>query len=91
MTAAYLVGKEMSMNLFESSIPFLLEDLPLLATAPGGQIEFRKTLAMSFLKKFFIRTLHQLDASKSTVHLISALHDIERLSSSGTQVNKLDE
>ena len=42
--SAYVVGKKWSASLVDVCYPLLLADMPLSATSPGGQIEFRKAL-----------------------------------------------
>jgi xanthine dehydrogenase/oxidase len=37
----------------------LPEDLPLEPTAPGGMIEYRRTMAASFLFKFFLNVMRE--------------------------------
>ena len=46
--SAHVVGKKWSMELLEECHDLLLKDTPLMATSPGGQIEFRKALGMPF-------------------------------------------
>jgi xanthine dehydrogenase/oxidase len=57
-TDAFLKGKIWSMSVVEQCYPLLLEDMPLSATSPGGQIEFRKSLGkviiIDFSTKFLI-------------------------------------
>jgi xanthine dehydrogenase/oxidase len=43
-TVQYLTGKTWGSDLLDPVYKLILEDLPLPATAPGGQIEFRKLL-----------------------------------------------
>lgn len=38
----------------------ICEEVSLLTTAPGGMVEYRKTLAISFLFKFYLDVLKQL-------------------------------
>jgi len=70
-TQEWLVGKEMSHETLKGALAVLAEDLPLEPGAPGGMIEFRRTLAASFLFKFFIHVMNQttpdaLDASEKS-------------------------
>jgi xanthine dehydrogenase/oxidase len=43
-TAEFLRGQVWSPSTVDKCFPLILQDLPLSATAPGGQIEFRKSL-----------------------------------------------
>eukprot|EP00756_Hemistasia_phaeocysticola_P005791 Hpha_TRINITY_DN13504_c0_g1::TRINITY_DN13504_c0_g1_i2::g.111519::m.111519/K00106/XDH; xanthine dehydrogenase/oxidase len=49
------VGKPWSPELVDCLLAALNEDLPLSSSAPGGQVEYRRTLAASFLFKFISR------------------------------------
>ncbi|KAJ3105387.1 hypothetical protein HDU97_008141 [Phlyctochytrium planicorne] len=88
-SSASLIGKVWSASLVDEISPAILRDLPLGATAPGGQIEFRKLLAVSFFLKFSLFVSSEL--SKINKEYVvdaleaSAIHDIERPLSSGQQ------
>jgi xanthine dehydrogenase/oxidase len=65
--------------------------MPLLATSPGGQIEFRKTLAMSFFHKFVIYVCNELNKKDQAFpapdsRLVSCINEIHRPLSHGQQV-----
>ncbi len=55
-TEAFLVGKVWSAATIQGAAKVLREDLPLPASVPGGQAEYRRTLPPSFLLKFFVKT-----------------------------------
>jgi len=59
-TEEFLKGKTMSHELIRQALEVLPDDLPLADNAPGGMIEFRKTLSASFLFKFGIFVLQQI-------------------------------
>jgi len=86
-----MVGKEWSMNSFDEISEYILQDLPLNVSSPGGQIQYRKLLALSFLKKFHLRITEELRkclgilVSPISDGERSALVDIERPLSSGNQ------
>lgn len=86
----HLKGKKWSDSLIQELHPLLLEDMPLTATSPGGQIEYRKTLAQSFLVKFALRVNNELSRLVASFTLdptcLSSLNEIERPLSSGKQV-----
>ena len=42
----FLVGKKWEMDLSSDIMKFILDDFPLSASAPGGQVHFRKTLGI---------------------------------------------
>jgi xanthine dehydrogenase/oxidase len=89
-TNEFLKGKEWSLPVIEQCYSFILEDLPLTATSPGGMIEFRKALAQSFLFKFYLRVSHELSKTMPRYKIddmeLSALEEIHRPLSSGKQV-----
>ena len=81
-----------SVELINLASKSLLDDMPLPATAPGGQIQYRKTLVQSFFSKFIMQVSQEL-ASKYGRHdlaiperSLSGLQSIERGISSGFQV-----
>jgi xanthine dehydrogenase/oxidase len=86
----FIVGKEWSLDLVEEIAPLILDDLPLTATSPGGQIQFRKTLAQSFFLKFVLRVSHSLAKHNPSFHIdetkVSSLEEIYRGLSFGKQV-----
>ena len=44
------------------ALQLLLEDLPLAPDAPGGMVEYRKSLATSFFFKFYLGVLSRVSA-----------------------------
>ena len=45
----------------------LTSDLPLEPGSPGGDVEYRRTLAISFFFKFYLTVLRQLNEQVNTV------------------------
>jgi xanthine dehydrogenase/oxidase len=94
----FLIGKKWDMDLSNIISKHILDDFPLPFSAPGGQVQFRKTLgnfvilrsALSFFHKFLIQTLHELDlvnkTSQITPDVASCIEEIERDISRGEQV-----
>lgn len=82
--------KAWSTSTVEQCYSILLEDLPLSATAPGGMIEYRKTLAQSFLFKFYLQVNDRLSRFTKGFDVdskhVSALSEIHRGVSCGKQV-----
>lgn len=66
-TEAFLVGKVWSKETVMAAMQVLAEDLPLDPGAPGGMIEYRRTLCSSFLFKFFNFVLAEVSP-----HLVAA-------------------
>ncbi|KAI9354597.1 molybdopterin binding aldehyde oxidase/xanthine dehydrogenase [Zopfochytrium polystomum] len=88
-TCTKILGQRWTHELIDLSAPTLLEDFPLAASAPGGQIEFRKALALSFFQKFQLHVSSKLSQSDSALSIssrdVSSLLDIERGVTSGSQ------
>ncbi|KAJ3128358.1 hypothetical protein HK098_004605 [Nowakowskiella sp. JEL0407] len=89
-SSASLVGKVWNDQLIDEISSLLLEDMPMSFDTPGGQVEYRKTLAMSFFAKFFLQTCHALSLKNETYAITkrdeSILSDFEREISRGSQV-----
>jgi hypothetical protein len=60
--AAHLVGKPWTREVLEGALALLPADIRLSDTAPGGRIEYRRSLAASFLFKFFAHVCVGLEA-----------------------------
>mmetsp|Transcript_4472 Transcript_4472/g.11222 ORF Transcript_4472/g.11222 Transcript_4472/m.11222 type:complete len:1333 (-) Transcript_4472:294-4292(-) len=60
---AYVTGKPWTKETIEGALKAMAEDLPLEKGAPGGMIEYRRTLCSSFLMKFYVFVLGQVDPS----------------------------
>lgn len=90
-TRSFLIGKPFSKQVFEGSLNFLDEDLPLDKNAPGGMVEYRKTLSMSFYFKFYLYVTKTLNIRELTEDENSVLLDqyyIERHFPIGKQLFK---
>lgn len=60
LTQAFLVGKNWNKEVLQQAYEKLAEDLPLAAGAPGGMIEYRRSLTTSFFFKFYLQTVDYL-------------------------------
>ena len=60
-TSAFLLNKPWTSETLEEARKYLKKDLPLPDDVPGGQPEYRRTLAASFLFKFFVAVSLQLE------------------------------
>ncbi|XP_057800195.1 xanthine dehydrogenase 1-like isoform X2 [Salvia miltiorrhiza] len=60
-TKKFLLGKYWNQELFHGSLEVLEKDIILKDEAPGGMVEFRKSLILSFFFKFFLWVSHQMD------------------------------
>jgi len=59
-TEQSLKGKLWSQQTFDDAVNLMKDELPLVDNAPGGMIEYRRSLTSSFLFKFFLNTNHCL-------------------------------
>ncbi|ODM98964.1 Xanthine dehydrogenase/oxidase [Orchesella cincta] len=53
-TASSLIGHQWNEGVVDVASKTLIEDLPLAPSAPGGMIEFRRSLTLSFFFKFYM-------------------------------------
>ncbi|KAL8241432.1 hypothetical protein R6Q59_014786 [Mikania micrantha] len=60
-TNDYLIGKAWNKELLQNSLEILKQDVVISEDAPGGMVEFRKSLTLSFFFKFFLWVSHQMD------------------------------
>uniref|UniRef100_A0A4W3HKB5 Xanthine dehydrogenase n=1 Tax=Callorhinchus milii TaxID=7868 RepID=A0A4W3HKB5_CALMI len=83
-TSQQLAGKKWNEKLLHEALPLLVADLPLSPSAPGGMVQFRRTLTLSFFFKFYLTVLQKLAKDlKNNVALFTSsrhpkvLHRIE--------------
>jgi len=81
----FLIGKKWTRENMDQALSILPEDLPLAPGAPGGMIEYRRTMAASFLFKFFFRVLKAVDPAAMDPRDASAAVPYSRPMSSGIQ------
>lgn len=62
MTKKFLIGKNWNKELLQDALKLLQKDILLKDDAPGGMIEFRKSLTLSFFFKYFLWVSHNMDA-----------------------------
>lgn len=61
MTAQSLRGEFLCEETFNNAIRQIQSEFNIPETAPGGQTQYRKTLASSFLYRFFLLTIKELE------------------------------
>lgn len=86
----FLMGKEWNNKLLHDTLKVLEEDIVLKEDAPGGMVEFRKSLILSFFFKFFLWVSQELDGQTSLLEHIppsylSAIQPFDRPYILGTQ------
>ncbi|XP_038698564.1 xanthine dehydrogenase 1-like isoform X2 [Tripterygium wilfordii] len=60
----FLIGKNWGQELLRGSLKVLQADIFLHEDAPGGMVEFRKSLTLSFFFKFFLWVSHHMNDKK---------------------------
>ncbi|KAF3452547.1 hypothetical protein FNV43_RR02980 [Rhamnella rubrinervis] len=63
-TKEFLIGKIWNQGLLQDALKVLQKDILLKDDAPGGMVEFRKSLTLSFFFKFFLWVSHQMDGTE---------------------------
>ncbi|KAK7317125.1 hypothetical protein RJT34_01097 [Clitoria ternatea] len=86
-TKEFLIGKIWGQDLLQNAFKVLQKDILLKEDAPGGMVEFRKSLTLSFFFKFFLWVSHQMDGIKERIPLshLSAVHSDHRPPVTGSQ------
>lgn len=89
-TKEYLIGKKWTQDLLQGALKILEDDILLKEDAPGGMVEFRKSLTLGFFFKFFLWVSHQLDGNNSFTEsmpssYMSAVQTFDRPSITGSQ------
>uniref|UniRef100_A0A6N2L4E9 xanthine dehydrogenase n=1 Tax=Salix viminalis TaxID=40686 RepID=A0A6N2L4E9_SALVM len=87
-TKEFVIGKNWDQELLQGALKFLEIDIFLKEDAPGGMVEFRKSLTLSFFFKFFLWVSQQICMKKSTaipLSYLSATQPFQRPSIMGNQ------
>ncbi|KAL4198306.1 hypothetical protein AMTRI_Chr03g139530 [Amborella trichopoda] len=95
-TAGFLQGRTWGQEMLQGALETLQEEIFLEDNAPGGMVEFRKSLTLSFFFKFFLWVTHSMEGKGSFFmkplppsHL-SAVEPQKWASSTGIQNYKVD-
>ncbi|CAH2076757.1 unnamed protein product [Thlaspi arvense] len=86
-TEEFLIGKSWNKSLLQDALKVIQSDVLIKEDAPGGMVEFRKSLTLSFFFKFFLWVSHNVKPTIETFppsHL-SAVQPVPRLSRIGKQ------
>ncbi|XP_027209904.2 xanthine dehydrogenase/oxidase isoform X1 [Penaeus vannamei] len=75
-TMENLQGRDWDSSLLEAATTHLLKDLPLAPSAPGGMVEYRRALTISFFFKFYLSVRGRL--SEKLPSLVEPLTEDER-------------
>jgi xanthine dehydrogenase/oxidase len=89
-TENFLTGKNWNSELLDDAFNLLKEDIPLSENAPGGMVEFRRSLTLSFFFKFFLSVTHDMNMKgllEDGLHAdhVSAIQPYSRPVAVGTQ------
>ncbi|KAL0686874.1 hypothetical protein Bca4012_086551 [Brassica carinata] len=89
-TEEFLIGKKWNKGLLQDALEVIQSDVLIKEDAPGGMVEFRKSLTLSFFFKFFLWVSHDVHNVYPTIETfppshVSALQPVPRLSRSGKQ------
>ncbi|XP_068641785.1 xanthine dehydrogenase 1-like isoform X2 [Aristolochia californica] len=89
-TQEFLIGKSWDQELLNGALRKLTTDISLSEDAPGGMVEFRKSLTLSFFFKFFLWVSYQMEGKDSFLECLppsylSAIESYNRPPSSGLQ------
>ncbi|BFZ07584.1 hypothetical protein BsWGS_10623 [Bradybaena similaris] len=84
-TMQSIIGHEWTDSLVSKVSDLLASDLPLSPGAPGGFVEYRQALALSFFFKFFV-TVQQRVLKNQAVKDLSAIQSMEKPACKSMQV-----
>lgn len=73
-TKDFLLGKSWNQELLQGALKVLEKEILLKENAPGGMVEFRKSLILSFFFKFFLWVSHQMDGKKFFTERVPLSH-----------------
>ncbi|KAL8590330.1 hypothetical protein ACOMHN_006446 [Nucella lapillus] len=91
-TARSLIGRQWNEELLSEACKHLAEDLPLSAEAPGGMIQYRRSLTVSFFFKTYLQILHSLQKQNKALGVplpqsyLSAVQSEDRQLPEGSQM-----
>ncbi|KAK9665710.1 hypothetical protein RND81_14G130200 [Saponaria officinalis] len=89
-TKRFVIGKSWNKDLLNGSLKVLEEDVVIKEDAPGGMVDFRRSLTLSFFFKFFLWVCENMDVRSSLTETIPssdipALQPTKKSSVIGTQ------
>ncbi|KAH9614387.1 hypothetical protein KSS87_007646 [Heliosperma pusillum] len=84
-TRDFVIGKSWNRKLLDDALKILEEDVVLKEDAPGGMVEFRRSLTLSFFFKYFLLVCETLDVKSVPSSDISALRPFKKSSVYGSQ------
>lgn len=73
-TKDYLIAKTWNNELLQGALKVLEKDILIKEDAPGGMVEFRRSLTLSFFFKFFLWVSRQMEGKSSFTESVSLSH-----------------
>ncbi|KAF7120442.1 hypothetical protein RHSIM_Rhsim13G0222300 [Rhododendron simsii] len=73
-TKEFLIAKTWNAELLHSALKVLENDIVLKENAPGGMVEFRRSLTLSFFFKFFLWVSHQMEGNSLFTERVPSSH-----------------
>ncbi|BBM98107.1 xanthine dehydrogenase/oxidase [Marchantia polymorpha subsp. ruderalis] len=67
-TEEFLKGKEWTLATMDRALSLIPEDVKIGDGAPGGMVEFRRSLTTSFFFKFWLNVTYKLEQEENHVH-----------------------
>nr|XP_033800981.1 aldehyde oxidase 1-like isoform X2 [Geotrypetes seraphini] len=80
-TCQGLIGRQWNQNMLDIACKDILDEVTLPGSAEGGKVEYRKTLIISFMFKFYLKVLQELkkmnlpSVHEMPANYISAIED----------------
>ncbi|KAF3772001.1 Xanthine dehydrogenase 1 [Nymphaea thermarum] len=89
-TEFFLKGKDWGPDLLDGALDTLKDEMTLADDAPGGMVEFRKSLTLSFFFKLYLWITVDLEASGSIIRCLqpsylSAVQPYKKVTTKGVQ------
>ncbi|MEE6490026.1 hypothetical protein FKM82_015765 [Ascaphus truei] len=84
-TSQALINKHWDEEMLSEACRQVLEEIPLLGSAPGGMVGYRRTLTISFLFKFYLTVLQTLKKMDPSNPDVSAISDFQTMASENVQ------
>ncbi|KAM6178134.1 aldehyde oxidase 2 [Rhynchocyon petersi] len=73
-TCQQLLGRRWNELMLDEACRLLLEEVSLPGSAPGGRVEFRRSLIVSFFFKFYLQVLQELKKLRKLVPVPDSCH-----------------
>ncbi|XP_073407554.1 aldehyde oxidase-like isoform X2 [Dendrobates tinctorius] len=73
-----VIGRQWNEETLGEACRFILDEISLTPSAPGGKVEYRRTLTVSFLFKFYLEVLQALNSEYSVKGHISPVDIAQR-------------